>query len=267
MNTTARDVIEMLRRHYLPEGRPPGGIFAPEIGAPGNSGRRADLIWQGCTAAGGHELIGHEVKVTRQDLLAELADPAKSDPWQKYCHRWYLVVPDAHLLDGLELPHTWGVLTPPSGRRTRTMTVHIPAPALKPDEQAPALKTLATWLHWKRDSEQRNHRLIQDEARRLREVNERLQRESTYKARPRRKDEEIIARIIAELGGTVDGDQIGSWTTTVHIDDVVAALRDLAEAKNRRAQAENSHRMCLDRLRGLGKTVEHALLLAERKTP
>lgn len=62
--TTARDVLDMLRRHYLPEGKPPGGIFAPEIQSP-DGGRRADLIWQGVTAGSGYRLIGHEIKVTR----------------------------------------------------------------------------------------------------------------------------------------------------------------------------------------------------------
>ena len=78
--TTARDVVAMLQRHYLPEGRPAGGVLAIEIGAPDGT-RRADAVWAPFTIAGGDGLIGHEIKVTRSDVLAELADPAKADPW------------------------------------------------------------------------------------------------------------------------------------------------------------------------------------------
>jgi hypothetical protein len=163
----AKDMIAMLRRHYIRDEAHPAGIFAPEIAAP-DYGRRADLIWQGVTAAG-RELVGHEVKVSRADLVAELADPSKAESWQRYCDRWWLVVPDMSLTEGLTLPGSWGVLTPPSGRRSRSMTVAVPAPTLTPQEQSPALLTLATWLHW------RNHHA---EARlaRAQAENERLQR-------------------------------------------------------------------------------------------
>lgn len=149
---TAADLLAGLRRHYIPDARFPGGVFAPEIAAP-DSQRRADLIWLGVTAATGREIVGHEVKVTRQDLAAELADPAKAAAWQQYCDRWWLVVPDPALLHGHTIPDTWGVLTPPRGRRTRPMTVHRPAPRLSPAPQEPALRTITAWLHW------RHHRL------------------------------------------------------------------------------------------------------------
>src|SRR5690348_2999491 len=75
---TAKHMVEMLRRHYLPEGRPPAGVFAPEIGSPDGK-RRADLIWMPTTIAGGTGLHGHEIKVSRSDLLTELDDPTKAD--------------------------------------------------------------------------------------------------------------------------------------------------------------------------------------------
>jgi hypothetical protein len=146
---SAVDVLAMLRRHYLPEGRPAGGLFAPEIGSP-NGTRRADLIWLPTTVTGGASrwgpaLVGHEVKVSRADVLTELSDPTKADPWMRYCTAWWLVVADPALVAGLDVPPTWGVMAPPSGRRTRSMTVLRPAPELHPAEQTPAVARLLAW--------------------------------------------------------------------------------------------------------------------------
>ncbi len=141
----AGDMTVMLRRHYQPEGRPPAGVFAPEIESP-DGHRRADLIWMPTTIAGGKgELHGHEIKCSRADLQAELADPTKADPWAKYCTRWWLVISRPDLTAGLDVPEAWGVLAPPSGRRTRSMTVLRPAPKLQPANPAPGVARLAAW--------------------------------------------------------------------------------------------------------------------------
>lgn len=144
-DTTASQVLGMLRRHYLPEYRTPQGIFLPEIGAPSGV-RRADLIWQSFGRGG---LVGHEIKVTRADLRHELDQREKCLDWKEYCDRWWLVVPHAALLDGLDIPADWGIMLPPSGRRTRTMTVHRQAPDLHPDTQDPALRRINSWLYWR----------------------------------------------------------------------------------------------------------------------
>lgn len=78
----AGDLVAMLRRHYLPEGRPPGGIFAGEIESP-DGRRRADALWAPWSIAGGAGIVGHEVKVSRSDVLTELADPMKAEPWAR----------------------------------------------------------------------------------------------------------------------------------------------------------------------------------------
>jgi hypothetical protein len=142
---TATHLTQMLRRHYLPENRPVAGIFAPEIGSPDGK-RRADLIWMPTTMAGGRGLHGHEIKVSRADLLTELDDPTKADPWARYCSRWWLVVAHPSLISGLDIPEVWGVMAPPSGRRTRSMTVVKPAPKLDPHEPGPGIARLAAWL-------------------------------------------------------------------------------------------------------------------------
>lgn len=233
---TSQAMLALLHRHYLPDETRPAGIFAPEIQAPGPTQRRADLIWLGCTAAAGNQLIGHEIKVSRADVLNELADLTKSDPWQRYCDRWYLVIPHTSLVNDLELPNTWGVLTPPSGRRTRSMTIHRQAPQLQPAEQAPALRTLAAWLHWRnRNLVEENHQLKQDNERRWKEVQE-LRAHDTTRHNPNR---EVIHRIVTGLGGAwgASGD-IGGWEQRVTVDDVITALKDLGAAYSRRDNAQ-----------------------------
>lgn len=224
--STARDMLDMLRRHYLPEGRQPGGIFAPEIQAPAST-RRADLIWQSVTAAGGNGLIGHEVKVTRADVLNELADPAKSDPWQRYCDRWWLVVAHPSLVEGLDLPPSWGVMAPPSGRRTRSMTVVLQAPQLKPADQAPAFATVAKWLHWRHYDQVTKVASLEKEAERLRRLNDDLRTRSPFQSPHKTRTEEAVRQILVGLGGVQPGGRVGDWQHEVTVEDVIAALRDL----------------------------------------
>lgn len=148
MTHTAASMTELLRQHYNPDGRAMGHLFMPEIGAPGGR-RRADLICAPISIAGAKAdtLIGHEIKVTRSDVMAELADPTKADPWLRYCTRWYLVVADPDLIEGLTIPDLWGVMAPPSGRRTRSMTILREAPKLTPDgDMSPALSRLAAYM-------------------------------------------------------------------------------------------------------------------------
>ncbi len=221
-------MLALLRRHYLPEGRQPGGIFAPEIEAPAG-GRRADLIWQGCTSAWGRNLIGHEIKVSRADVLVELGDPSKTDPWQRYCDRWWLVVADPALVEGLDLPPSWGVMAPPSGRRTRSMTVLVDAPKLVPDDQAAGYATVGRWLHW------RHHELTVALAREKdyrRSAEERMRRAEATAPRssPTRDAVAAIAvEVVARLGGVAHPGVVGDWSNRVAVDDVVTALVDLAQ--------------------------------------
>lgn len=145
---TAASMTELLRQHYNPDGRALSHLFMPEIGAPGGR-RRADLLVAPISIAGAkaNTLIGHEIKVSRADVMAELADPTKADPWLRYCTRWYLVVADPALIEGLTIPDLWGVMAPPSGRRTRSMTILREAPKLTPDgDMSPALSRLAAYM-------------------------------------------------------------------------------------------------------------------------
>jgi len=198
--TTAYQIVEMLRRHYQPDNRPPAGIFAPEIQSPCGR-RRADVIWMPTTVAGGRGLHGHEIKVTRADVQVELADPTKAEPWAQYCSRWWLVVAHPALLDGLDVPEAWGVLAPPSGRRTRTMTVVRPAPPLIPIEPYRGVAKLASWLmydqHNRLLSANLEHRTLRRDLDRLRAERDQL------RASGARRDDPLTARV-AKILSLVD---------------------------------------------------------------
>ncbi len=143
---TAKDLLEHLRNFYIAPSRPEPGYFCPELPDPTDK-RRADLIWVPTTWQERGQLIGHEIKVSRADVVAELADPTKADAWARYCDRWWLVIPDAALIDGLNIPEHWGVMTPPSGRKRRAMTVVKDAPPLNPADKALALANVINRLH------------------------------------------------------------------------------------------------------------------------
>lgn len=128
---TAKDMMALLEGHYAtPPSKPAGGRLISEIQAP-NSTRRADALYLPITTAGRGSIIGHEIKVSRSDVLAEIGDPHKADAWMRYCDRWWLVVSDAALIDGLDIPPQWGVMAPPT--RGRFMTIVTKAPVLTPD--------------------------------------------------------------------------------------------------------------------------------------
>jgi len=143
---TSHDVIELLRNQYIAPSKPAGGYFCAELPDPTGK-RRADLIWVPTTWQERGQIIGHEVKVSRADVVAELADPTKADAWARYCDRWWLVVSDSALIDGLPIPDNWGVMAPPSGRRRRTMTIVKDAPKLSPADKALAFANVITRLH------------------------------------------------------------------------------------------------------------------------
>ncbi|RZT87486.1 hypothetical protein EV383_4411 [Pseudonocardia sediminis] len=249
--TTASDLLSALRRHYIRDETVPAGIFAAEIDAPGG-GRRADLIWQGVTRAAGSELVGHEIKVSRADLQVELADLTKSDPWQRYCDRWWLVVPYAALVDGLDLPPSWGVMCPPSRARSRAMTVVREAPQLKPDEQTPAVRALAARLHWTvRDAQEQVARLGRDVEQcrdTIRDLSSQLREHAMDTANGVERD--IAAQIVRELGPTFhDASRIGNGGIGyVDVETVIAALRDVQVANK---AADLATKRSLDAVRSI----------------
>jgi hypothetical protein len=137
--TTAKELIAALQRHHTPPpSKPIGGRLLVEVQSP-TGGRRADALWVPVNTAMRGQLVGYEVKVSRSDVLQELRDPMKADAWERHCSQWWLVVPNAGLLQGLDVPERWGVMLPPRNPNGRSMTV------VKQAQQQPATTDPAAW--------------------------------------------------------------------------------------------------------------------------
>lgn len=150
----AQELVTMLQAHYggTPS-KPAPGYLAAEVEAP-DSVRRADAIWLPLDGYNRGKIIGHEIKVSRSDVLAELADPSKAEAWAKFCNRWWLVVADPKLVDGLEIPEGWGIMAPPSGPRSRRlMTIVRKAPDRRPQDQHSAYAQLLARIFYKGDDQ------------------------------------------------------------------------------------------------------------------
>ena len=261
MVTSARDVLAMLRRHYLPENRPAGVLWMPEIASPCGS-RRADLLIAPTAMShlSGGALVGHEIKVTRSDTLAELADPTKPDPWMRHCSRWWLVVADPALVDGLDIPESWGVMAPPSGRRTRSMTVLRQAPQLTPVGDArPALTRIAQFVVARVEAETaRLERAVshaEDARDRTRAELDRLRIErehGEWASSPHvRKKAQLVREVIdlVEAGKYAPG--VPYWEGDVEARDVADAILDAVRTRTLAARARRRVEGLIDEIREL----------------
>ncbi len=247
MILAATDVLKMLRAHYVPESRPPGGLFLPEIASPCGR-RRADLIWVPTSLGGAADgrIIGHEIKVSRSDVIAELSDPTKPDPWLKHCSRWWLVVADPALIDGLTIPEIWGVMAPPSGRRTRSMTILRPAPRLTPTADAlPVVTRLAAFTVNRIDAElaatgRRAEEYKRDHDRLAAQIAE-LRANREFGSSPHAKRVNAILSTVRKRCP-----ESGWWVKEPSDEDVIEALVDLSRVRG----VERDLRWAIDRALG-----------------
>lgn len=90
----AAEVKELLRRHY-PATQQMGTATVPGAWTCLEEWAGIDLLAIGATSGGGerHAWIGHEVKVSRGDLRAELLNPGKREHYKAHCEQLYLAVP------------------------------------------------------------------------------------------------------------------------------------------------------------------------------
>jgi hypothetical protein len=146
---TARELVDRLRAHYLPTpktpcGMPitaeqllPGAVLLTEVPSPGGGRRRVDALVVNLTSAR-QGLDGFEVKVSRDDWQAELAAPAKADPWFAATHRWWVAAPSTEVVRPEELPAGWGLMVPTPRSATR-MKVVVRADTHEPSVGWPVL--------------------------------------------------------------------------------------------------------------------------------
>ena len=76
-------------------------------------------------------MAGIEIKVSRSDWKKELADAAKSDEIQQYCHHWYVAAP-VGVVPINEVPKAWGVIEV-SGTTADIVKAAPPLEAKAPD--------------------------------------------------------------------------------------------------------------------------------------
>ena len=137
----AGEVLSRLRRHYIQPGQNlPGGVFLPEVQAPGSQ-RRIDALYVGFTRSRGNYLDGHEIKVSRSDWLHELESPDKADWWHCHTHRWWIVVPDLTVVKAEELPAGWGLMVVNPRTKTR-LDIAAKAEVREPEVDFPLLLEL-----------------------------------------------------------------------------------------------------------------------------
>lgn len=138
---TAADVVTAVRRRYGAEQDNIGPEWAAldelTSGAWGMN-RRADLFlvraWAGRPK--GHERIVVEVKVSRADLRAELADPTKLEAFSRHAHRTFFATPAGLVKDTDDLGPGVGLIEvlPHGGTRETRKSVRRPDPEPLPEQ-------------------------------------------------------------------------------------------------------------------------------------
>ncbi len=113
--TSAVDLHRMLRVRYPSPAWAYLEEVAPFTGLGGGEFRYADAVALSLWSSRGIALHGFEIKVSRSDARKEIEDPRKAEAVGKFCDYWWLVVADAEIASGIEVPETWGVLAPRKG--------------------------------------------------------------------------------------------------------------------------------------------------------
>lgn len=229
---TTVELLARLQRHYIdPTRDTPGGVFITEVGSNGSAAiaTRCDALYIGFTTASQRILVGHELKVSRSDWLAEIGrKTGKADAWADQCHQWYVVVPDPAIVRDDELPDGWGLMTPGRGNR---MTVHTRA-TIKTD-RTPSWDAVRSIFA--RYDTLRAQALIAGDADRMAKAHEKARKEAAQ-AFQRRLDAQrgpeaatVAKQIIAleeALGAPIDWDSDEQPPRSGHIG--FQALRDIA---------------------------------------
>lgn len=122
----SEDLFQMIRAKYP---LPAWAVFGEVGDATGaHVKRHADALAIALWPSRGLAIHGFEIKCFRSDWLKELAQPQKAEAIQKYCDHWWIVTNNESLVKEEELPPTWGLLYPKSGK----LTVKKQAPKLTP---------------------------------------------------------------------------------------------------------------------------------------
>lgn len=134
---TERELLDALHTKLDAEAKGNGGhrwIVAEKVrNIAGYAVRRGELRTADALAidtweSKGLEIHGFEVKCSRSDWLTELKQPEKSEPFRRFCDRWWLVTSSKDIVKPGELPAGWGhmAIAPTYVERNVGMDVWLP---------------------------------------------------------------------------------------------------------------------------------------------
>ena len=110
---TERTMLDLIHARYnVKNGVAPRYVVAEHVGLdPMWPARILDAVVADMWHSSGFAVHGIEIKVSRSDLVRELADLSKSGSFCQHLDYFWLAVPDYRALRGLDIPQKWGVLT------------------------------------------------------------------------------------------------------------------------------------------------------------
>lgn len=175
--------------------------------------RHADAVAVNAYPSKGFEIRGFEIKVSKQDLKAELENGIKSDEIARFCDYWFLVVPKG-LTDGFTLPPTWGVIEYHDGALRQKVK------AEKLERAAPTTGFMCAMLRGR-------ERLVLDSAAKVtKEREEQIRRNALWGIK---NAEEELTRLRERLDEikTSTGISLDGWTPTRQIIDRLNTAQSL----------------------------------------
>lgn len=125
---TASQVDVAVRKHFSKTGNVVLSQVRNGVGF-ARSARTADMLSVSTWPSRGLYCEGIEIKVSRSDLMHELANPAKAEELAQYCSYWWVAGPRGLLGDSIVLPDSWGFIEVSEKLQAR---VAIPAKPLNP---------------------------------------------------------------------------------------------------------------------------------------
>jgi len=178
-----------------------------------NCSRHADAVAINAYPSKGFETRGFEIKVSKQDLAAELKNGLKSDEIARFCDYWFLVVPKG-LADNFTLPPTWGVIECHDGKLRQKVR------ATKLESIAPTAGFLCAMLRAR-------ERTVFDEAAKI--SAEREKQIERYAEQQAGRDSEQLRQLVEKLAEikSATGISLDNWTPTADIIAKLNAARSL----------------------------------------
>lgn len=257
---TADALVRLLRARHPS----PAWAFFPEFReSTGHDVRTLDALAVGLFPSAGLEVHGFEVKVSRGDLLREIKDPAKSDAIGRFCNRFWLVVPDASVVAGIEheMPATWGIMvraekTARSEERLRVAKKAERLTGIGAAHVRGFVASLARRVGGEEAVPRRDFdRLVAEEVAKKREEDRRFyERQIEWRAKDAEARAERAETALQKFNDAV-GDRIEGWNA----EKIGGAVRVVLESKGAVEQSERAIRTALADLERAAEACRRAL--------